>query len=222
VFFYCSAIQSCNKQGMLGVINPNKTRTIDHQRELALEPDTIQLSPGDPIPAEASSTMIHSSTAAPTSTSSSVVVPTATLQPDNSDHGHHGLSGGAIAGIAVAGVAAVLICGLLFFYIGRTKSLNEVLKRNSATVPVSQTPQDPSFGAYRYVPQRDYRVSNLPPYGSPYNGPPSEAPGSPDYTATEFVAGGMTSPRPESAHKAPGHAELASPKPRQEGPVELA
>jgi len=206
---------------MLGVINPNKTMTLKHQRELALDPDTIQLSPGDPIPAEASSTIVHSSTA-PTSTSSSAV-PTATLQPDHDHHGHHGLSGGAIAGIAVAGVAAVLICGLLFFYIGRTKSLKEVLKRNSATVPVSQTPQDPGFGTYGFVPQNDYRQSHLPPYGSPYNGPPSEVPGSPGFTANEFAGARATSPRPASMHKASGaHTEPASPRPQQQDLVELA
>jgi len=220
---YCSALESCNKQGMLGVINPNKTMTLDHQRELALSKNTIQLSPGDPIPAEASSTMVHSISAAPTSTSSSTSTLPSTTAPVTTNHGHHGLSGGAIAGIAIGGVVVVLLCGLLFFYMGRTKSLKDVLKRSSATVAVSQTPQDPSYG-YGFVGQRSphdhYRQSgNLPPYGyGPYAGPPSEAPGSPAFTQAEFARMGSPSPRPESMHK----SELANPKPQQQAPVELA
>ncbi|KAF2811662.1 uncharacterized protein BDZ99DRAFT_569648 [Mytilinidion resinicola] len=219
VFFYCSALESCNKQGMLGVINSNKTMTLDHQRQLALEPDTVQLSPGDPIPAEASATIVHSTpTAAPTS-ATSAPAPLQTAEP--SDHHHSGLSGGAIAGIAVAAVAAILICGLLFFYMGRTKSLKDVLKRNSATIPMSNAPQDPNFPGYGYMPQQqhDYRQSNLPPYGSPYTGPPSEAPGSPGFTAAEYERREMASPTPEEqAHK----AALASHRVQQDGPAELA
>jgi len=222
VFFYCSALESCNKGGMLGVINSNKTMTLDYQRALALSENTIQLSPGDPIPAEASSTIIHSTSAVPTSTSSSTPTSTPTIAPVTTNHGHHGLSGGAIAGIAIGGVAVLLLCGLLFFYMGRTKSLKDVLRRNSATVPVSQTPQDPSYG-YGFVGQQsphDYyrQSSHLPPYGHGlYAGPPSEAPGSQGFTQAEFAGVGSPSTRPKPMHK----PELARPKPQQQEPAEL-
>ncbi|KAF2491544.1 hypothetical protein BU16DRAFT_121449 [Lophium mytilinum] len=220
VFFYCSALESCNKQGMLGVINSNDTMTLDHQRKLALEANTVQLSPGDPIPAEASATIVHSaSSAAPTSATS--VPPLPTQPAESSDHHHSSLGGGAIAGIAIGGVVVILICGLLFFYMGRTKSLKDVLKRNSATVPMSNNPQDPNFPAYGYMPQQqnEYRQSHLPPYGSPYTGPPSEAPGSPGYVAAEYERREMASPTPEEqAHK----AALAAQRVQQDGPAELA
>ncbi|KAF1980180.1 hypothetical protein BU23DRAFT_369827, partial [Bimuria novae-zelandiae CBS 107.79] len=52
VFFYCSAPESCTKQGMVGVINPNATTSLAHQRDLALDA-SYQLSPGEPFPSEA-------------------------------------------------------------------------------------------------------------------------------------------------------------------------
>jgi hypothetical protein len=178
--------------------------------------------------------MVHSTPAAPTSTSSS----TPTTAPVTT--GRHGLSGGAIAGIAVGGVVVVLLCGLLFFYMGRTKSLKDVLKRNSATVPVNQTPQDPSYG-YGFVGQQSphdhYRESHLPPYGhGSYAGPPSEAPGSPGFTHAEFAHMGSPSPRPEwvfafedeaeegllTADRSMLKPDMASPKPQQQAPAELA
>ncbi|OAG03953.1 uncharacterized protein CC84DRAFT_1149715, partial [Paraphaeosphaeria sporulosa] len=52
VFFYCSAPDSCTKQGMVGVVNPNASTSLAHQRDLALQA-SYQLSPGEPFPSEA-------------------------------------------------------------------------------------------------------------------------------------------------------------------------
>ncbi|KAF2684487.1 hypothetical protein K458DRAFT_302886, partial [Lentithecium fluviatile CBS 122367] len=50
-FFYCSAPGSCTKYGMVGIINPNASTSIDRQRTIALASD-YELSPGEPFPAE--------------------------------------------------------------------------------------------------------------------------------------------------------------------------
>jgi hypothetical protein len=144
---------------MVGVINPNSTQTLASQIEAAKNAD-FMVAPGDKIPSEASSTL-H--------------VPSATAQPPTapaSDH-HHTLSGGAIAGIVVGGVAFLVICAALFFFIGRTKSLKEILARKDAIVNNTSTPGvdsgaagTPAFTASSYSPyhsQAEY--GNLPMYG---------------------------------------------------------
>lgn len=112
---------------MVGVINPNDTQTLQKQIAAAKEA-SYQLRPGDPIPAEASSTLHSSATASPTST------PT--------PHAHSGLSGGAIAGIVVGAVAFLVLCAALFFHVGRTKSLKDVIKdRETLKSPDGQYPR---------------------------------------------------------------------------------
>jgi hypothetical protein len=86
------------------------------------------------------------------------------------------LSGGAIAGIVVGAVAFLVICAALFFFVGRTKSLKEVLKRNDATVANKTTPntpgtefgtpgpQSPGFSPFSPT-QNHAEYGNVPPYG---------------------------------------------------------
>lgn len=50
------------------------------------------------------------------------------------DHSAGGLSKGAIAGIVVAAVCAILFGALLFFCWGRTKSLREAIERKDGTL----------------------------------------------------------------------------------------
>ena len=115
---------------MVGVINPNDTQTLDKQIESARDA-TFQVKPGDPIPAEASSSLVGPAT------------PTQSTSSSNSSHGHT-LSGGAIAGIVVGGIAFLVMCAALFFYVGRTKSLKEVIKHKEATT--SPNPNNGGFG----------------------------------------------------------------------------
>ena len=109
---------------MVGVINPNSTQTLASQVQAAAAAD-FQVAPGDPIPAEATSTLASpSGTSAPTSSASAA---------PSSGGGSHTLSTGAIVGIAIGGVAFLIICAALFFFVGRSKSLKEVIKRQDAT-----------------------------------------------------------------------------------------
>lgn len=97
-FFYCTAIDSCNVNGMVGAINPNETMTWEEQNKYALD-SPIQLVPGEPVPAEGSDNTLS----------------------DSSSSSSSKLSGGAIAGIVVGAVAFVAILMTLFFVLGRNR-----------------------------------------------------------------------------------------------------
>ncbi|EAW08968.1 cupredoxin domain-containing protein [Aspergillus clavatus NRRL 1] len=96
-FFYCTAIDSCLVNGMVGVINPNQTMTWEAQYARALQ-YPYMLVPGQSPPAEG------------TSASSS--------HPNT----HHApLSGGAIAGTVIGAVFFVGVLLILFFTLGRNR-----------------------------------------------------------------------------------------------------
>jgi hypothetical protein len=157
---------------MVGVINPNSTETLDAQISAAAAAD-FMVEPGDPIPNEATSTLASpSSTSAPTSSASSA---------PSSGRGSHTLSTGAIVGIAIGGVAFLIICAALFFFVGRSKSLKEVIKRQDATNTNPHMSQyggsnyghgglaspgfTPSAGHMSPPPGSDYGFSSPPQYG---------------------------------------------------------
>ncbi|PYH29468.1 EGFR-like transmembrane domain-containing protein [Aspergillus neoniger CBS 115656] len=106
-FFYCTAIDSCIGNGMVGVINPNSTMTFESQYNRA-KTYPYMLVPGQSIPAEG--------TIAPTSTSTSTSSPSNT--PSTSSPA---LSTGAIVGIVIGSVAFIAILGALFFLLGRNR-----------------------------------------------------------------------------------------------------
>ena len=150
---------------MVGVINPNSTQTLDAQIDAARSAD-FQVVPGEPIPKEATSTLAN--------------VPTSTSLTGASDSGSGSpkLSGGAIAGIVIGGVAFLVICAALFFFVGRSRSLKEVLKRQD----VAGTPA-PHMSQYGVggLQSPGYSSSGFPspaPYQSPgpgdygFNSPP--------------------------------------------------
>ncbi|CAK37948.1 uncharacterized protein An02g13640 [Aspergillus niger] len=106
-FFYCTAIDSCIGNGMVGVINPNSTMTFETQYNRA-KTYPYMLVPGQSIPAEGT----ISSTSTSTSTSS----------PSNSPSSSSPtLSTGAIVGIVIGCVAFIAILGALFFLLGRNR-----------------------------------------------------------------------------------------------------
>ena len=176
---------------MVGVINPNGTQTLDAQIRAAKQAD-FQVAPGEAIPKEATSTLVNGPTSAPTSA------------PPPSSGGSHKLSGGVIAGIVVGAVAFLVICAALFFYVGRSKSLKEVLKRQEATNRTSATPGGgPDMG------QQFGHQATYPAQQSAYS--PGFTPGQPDYgmnsppmygqhNATEQYPSGWASPGQQSGH----------------------
>lgn len=218
IFFYCAAPDSCLGQKMVGVINPNSTQTLDAQIK-AIEKSTFQVAPGEEIPKEGTSSLTNTHG------------PTAAAAPGNtSSQGHHSLGAGAIAGIVVGAVAFLVICAALFFYVGRAKSLKEMINRKDATVSKPPLPVD-AHTSYGPV---DAHSS----YGGPsYPGSPGFTPGSPyspDMQQAEYgglpgygdghMSGGFTpmgSPRVSQFKDQPSYvqvapAELASPTPHQQ------
>jgi hypothetical protein len=175
-------------KNMVGVINPNETQTLDAQIQSAKDAD-FMLAPGEDIPTEASSTL--SGTTTPTST------PSASSTPAHSG-GSSKLSGGAIAGIVVGAVAFLAICAALFFFVGRTKSLKEVLERKDATV------NRPETGDMTHTMSPGYSAAT--PFSPHQSMQPSEYGGLPGYTQTNVTdqhPSGWASPDPRHASLSP-------------------
>ena len=91
---------------MVGVINPNGTQTLAEQVKAAVKAD-YQVTPGEPVPNEASSASISTQTASLHSDPASVEEPSQTL------------STGAIAGITVGGILFLVLCAGILFYFTR-------------------------------------------------------------------------------------------------------
>ena len=176
IFFYCAAPKSCTDQLMVGAINANGTQTLQAQIESAKKAD-FQLQVGDPVPKEATSTILNGPTSAPSSA------------PASSSDGVH-LSTGAIVGIVVGGVAFLAICAALFFFVGRSKTLKESLKRQNGGDNVnggrSSTP-GPDMG---YMPHD----SQVPRYGSP--APPYGQ----HHVGEQYPSGWAGSPQMQQGH----------------------
>jgi plastocyanin len=150
IFFYCAAPNSCIGELMVGAINANSTQTLASQIQAAKNAD-FQLAVGEPVPKEATSTILNG--------------PTSSSSPSSGKSGGTHLSGGAIAGIVVGAVAFLVCCAALFFYVGRSKSLKEVIKRQDADANANRASttgpdmgQVPNDGVPRYG-------SPAPPYG---------------------------------------------------------
>ena len=102
-YYYCSKTDSCLKEHMIGVINPNSTWTFSAQNA-SIDTAKIMLQPGQPIPAEGSSTS--------TSHASS-------------------LSSAAIAGIAVAAAVVVALSCAILWLLKRQKRLKKLKAHQS-------------------------------------------------------------------------------------------
>ncbi|OAX79602.1 hypothetical protein ACJ72_06077 [Emergomyces africanus] len=105
IFFYCTGIGSCTKNGMVGAINANDSMPWEKQYNKALQ-SPFQLEPGEHPPAEGSEGR------GPPNSSP-------TNPPASGGDGHSSLSGGAIAGIVVGAIVGIAILGALFYLLGR-------------------------------------------------------------------------------------------------------
>ncbi|KZM21025.1 uncharacterized protein EKO05_0011131 [Ascochyta rabiei] len=175
IFFYCSAPGSCITYGMVGGINLNSSMSIDKQRTLAMD-SAYMLQPGEPFPAESP---------LPSGNPASSVLPSpspsTSLSPSVSvSHTSGGLSKGAIAGIVVAAVCAVLFGALLFFCWGRTKSLREAIDRRDGTVRrVSASPNQIMEYSNLHHHVQPHHVHDASHAGYQTPAPPAGHPGSP-------------------------------------------
>ena len=148
----------------------NETETLDVQKAYAKN-STYMLSPGETFPPEASGmaslTLVPTSTTSPAAVSSATAATSSAALTPASPSSHHSLPGGAIAGIAIGAVAVLVLCGALFFYIGRSKTLKEVIDRKNGTlVTTSQVPPNQYMGGgyghgYAPVQPHDFRNSDM-------------------------------------------------------------
>jgi hypothetical protein len=147
IFVYCSAPGSCINYGMVAVINPNANTSLEKQRQLAKD-SSYMLNPGESFPPEGTPSALASlasSSAPPTATSTNG--PATSSQAPTAVSSSSPLSKGAIAGIAVAGAAICALAAALFFFIGRSRSMKQVLDRTAEhpAPPTSPMYQHQSF-----------------------------------------------------------------------------
>ncbi|KAF2221363.1 hypothetical protein BDZ85DRAFT_169882, partial [Elsinoe ampelina] len=100
IFYYCSAPGSCINYGMVGAINPNSSAQVSEQQNLARAANYM-LQPGEPFPAEASSSMSSLATSTPTAPPVVSSTPTSSPTPTPAPTSSPALFKGAIAGIAI-------------------------------------------------------------------------------------------------------------------------
>ncbi|KIV98312.1 uncharacterized protein PV09_09842, partial [Verruconis gallopava] len=107
IWFYCSALDSCHPNGMVGVINPAEGQSIDTQKSAAISAE-YQLLPGQSWPAEGTS---------PGSQPSSTSSVSKNLESQK-------VSGSAIAGIVIGILLAIVLTVAMVFVIRRAKQGN--------------------------------------------------------------------------------------------------
>ncbi|ERF73383.1 hypothetical protein EPUS_07217 [Endocarpon pusillum Z07020] len=131
IFFYCSAPGSCINYGMVGVINPNATTSLEVHREAA-EESSFMLQPGqnfpdESVPPDATGTSSSSSSASPTASPTAAPASTTTAAAAAATP-HSGLSPGAIAGIAIGAAAVLLMAAVLVYLCGRNRALSDIIR----------------------------------------------------------------------------------------------
>ncbi|KAI9655929.1 MAG: hypothetical protein M1831_004774 [Alyxoria varia] len=135
IFYYCTAIDSCIGNGMVGAINPNNSVSVEQFKAKAEDAD-VMLSPGQEFPAEGTPTAALTPSAG-AATVTLGATPGATVNYASSSGGSGGgggggddddggLSGGAIAGIVIAVVAFLALLAGFFWLLGRRRGNKEV------------------------------------------------------------------------------------------------
>lgn len=121
------------QNGMVGVINPLESQSIDKQIAAA-KTAKYQLAPGEALPVEGASS---TATATPSASSTPTV--------------HKSLGGGAIAGIVIGGLAVLAIAAALFYFMGRSKTYKDMFKasRGGSDHPGGQSESGDRVGPWK-------------------------------------------------------------------------
>lgn len=155
---------------MVGVVNPNASTSLEHQRQLA-EQSTFVLVPGEDWPSEGAipSGVAPSSTTSAQPTAPSTPAPTTTTAVAVASGGSV-LGPGAIAGIAIGGAAVLLAAGVAIWFCGR--------QSRQAKTPVPMAPAQEVLAGYNAAGQPMYakHVSSVSGYGMPPGYDPMRSP----------------------------------------------
>jgi hypothetical protein len=172
------------------------------------------LNPGEPFPPEGTPSALvspASSSYPPTATSTSAAaassVAPASVSPSSSSSS---LSKGAIAGIAVAGAAICALAAALCFFVGRSRSMKQMLHRSREA---SAPPMSPVYQRQSFLAPKTEITDQSPRHSTFHHGM------NPHYTSFEdnFVRGresslpGYGSPKPDYYVDAPNASSRASP-----------
>jgi len=243
IFYYCGAPGSCIEQQMVGVINPNASTSLVLQKQLAAN-SSFMLLPGQPWPAEeedpfATTTTAAPSTTAPSTPTTSSAVPaaaTTSASPAPSSH-HSGLSGGAIAGIAIGAAAIALAAAVLIYFCGR-QSIRQRTQPPTAGVMIQPTPFSPTQGhghmSFMIDPSKHLSMTASA-VGVPHSGPSPALPGyipshdpamspplQPSHPVSDALSPGAAadigvpaspSPSPSQMYAAPAYNNMPAPSP---------
>lgn len=125
---------------MVGVINPNSSVFLNHQRELALSA-AYSLNPGESFPSESGPDPPNPSS--PANRNPNDNDPTLPMPPSSRDDDKHILSAGGIAGIVIGSVSAAALLALLCFFALRHRRLKDEIRMKDSTVRRT-TPPSPS------------------------------------------------------------------------------
>lgn len=190
---------------MVGVINPNASTSLEHQRQLA-ENSTFMLQPGENWPGEGSATAATSSTtgsATPTATNAASSTTAAAASSK-----HSGLGPGAIAGIAIGGAAVLLAAAVAVYFCGRYSR-----KQNQQPVPLAPaqqvmpfSPQSMSFAKHASMVSGYSVPPGYPMPTSPQFPQHSPNPMDPTVSGLEISSMQGGSPSPNSQHAQMGPA----------------
>ncbi|KAL8791760.1 MAG: hypothetical protein Q9195_005636 [Heterodermia aff. obscurata] len=172
IFYYCSAPGSCMDQGMVGVINSNSSTSFETQYQYAKN-GSYDKAPGKSGP-----------------TGGTLPSQTATSSPSASPSASHNkLSPGAIAGMAICGLAFVTAIGFLLFLLGRRlggdRTELKFLRRNNNN---QTAPPAPTTTQSYHLPQLTYPYDSADPRFGKQEAYDVPAPAYPKAEESRFVA----------------------------------
>ncbi|KAK6520838.1 hypothetical protein TWF506_001081 [Arthrobotrys conoides] len=162
LFLYCGAPGSCNKAGMVMMINPNGSVPFEIYRQAALAAP-FALTPGQAFPPDENYDGAGVST-----TTSSLSVPPPTNSPGPFESNSQNKDLAAIAGIVVGGIGAMAIIGLIIALVFRYKAnrpgstalnppqRNSQLQPGMNLTPSFNSPGNPYFhgnNSFPYTPE---------------------------------------------------------------------
>lgn len=179
---------------------------------------TFMLEPGEPWPSESTPDPFSTSAgASPTSTGSPTSSSAAAGSASSAHHHSSGLSGGAIAGIAIGAAAVAIIAAALLYLCGRQSVRDRFYHRAPFDARQSYASQSASMAKPQHMSNMTMASQPQSTFGDPYGHPSPALPGyMPPQHQSLSPSMQPTYPASEAFGPAPNSPEMArSPSPSQ-------